>query len=140
MEGCELATKGLLKMPQKASPYFLMNFIPRVRFTFHYRNPSRRNPEPLQRSWGTHLQLNRGLPNLARSFTTRSLRDTTNRLGYTMHPRGKALGNTMHPRVTSFSNFNPTYHRGELKPMHQRQKARSHKVVKSFTPKSHQSN
>ena len=61
---------------------------PRVWFTFHYRNPSRRNPEPLQRSWGTHPQLNRGLPNLARSFTTRSLRDTTNRLGYTMHPRG----------------------------------------------------
>ena len=36
---------------------------PRVWFTLHYRNPSRRNPEPLQRSWGTHPQLNRGLPN-----------------------------------------------------------------------------
>ena len=61
---------------------------PRVWFTFHYRNPSRRNPEPLQRCWGTHPQLNRGLPNLTRSFTTRSLRDTTNHLGYTMQPRG----------------------------------------------------
>ena len=61
---------------------------PRVWFTFHYQNPSRRNPEPLHRSWGTHPQLNWGLPNLARSFTTRMLRDTTNRLGYTMHPRG----------------------------------------------------
>ena len=83
-----------------------MNLTPRIRFTFHYRNPSRRNPEPLQRSWGTHPQLNRGLPNLARSFTTRSLRGTTNHLGYTMHPRGTSSWYTMHPRVINFSTFN----------------------------------
>ena len=92
-------------MQQKASPYFPMNFTPRVRFTFHYRNHSRRNPEPLQRSWGTHPQLNRGLPNLARSFTTRSLRGTTNRLGYTMHPRGTSSWEHNAPKSNKLLEF-----------------------------------
>ena len=32
----------------KGSPYSLMNRTTKVGFTFHYPNPSRRNPEPLQ--------------------------------------------------------------------------------------------
>ena len=61
---------------------------PRVWFTFHYRNPSKRNPEPLQQSLGHTPTTKLGAPKFSRSFTTRSLRDTSNRLGYTMHPRG----------------------------------------------------
>ena len=37
------------------------------------------------------------------------------------HSTHNHLGCTMHPKVTSFSNFSPTYHRGEHKPMHQMQ-------------------
>ena len=37
------------------------------------------------------------------------------------HPRGTSSRVPKHPRVTSFSTFTSTYHRGELKPMHQMQ-------------------
>ena len=108
------ATKGLTLFSDEPHP--------RVRFTFNYRNPSRRNPEPLQQSWGTRPQLNRGLPNFARSFTTRSLRDTTNRLGYTMHPRGTSSWEHNAPKSNKLlklqSSTNP---RGEHKPMQQMQ-------------------
>ena len=44
LEGCEFqtqyATNGLTLFSDEPSP--------KARFTFHYRNPSRRNPEPLQ--------------------------------------------------------------------------------------------
>ena len=67
--------------------------------------------------WGTHPQLNRGLSNLPRSFTTRSLYDTTNRLGYTMHPRGTSSWEHNAPKSNKLLNVNPTNLRGESKPM-----------------------
>ena len=49
LEGCEFqtqdATNGLTLVSDESSP--------KARFTFHYRNPSRRNLEPLQQAWGT---------------------------------------------------------------------------------------
>ena len=60
---------------------------------------------PLQLSWGTHPQLNWGLPNSCRSFTTRSLRGTSNRLGYTMHPRGTSSWEHNAPKSNKLLNF-----------------------------------
>ena len=113
---------------------------PRVWFTFHYRNPSRRNPEPLHRSWGTHPQPNWGLLKLPRSVTTRTLRGTTNRLGYTMHPRGTSSWEHNASKSNKLLNVNPMNHHGEHNPMQLMQKARTHQVVKFFSPKSNQSN
>ena len=90
--------------------------------------------------WGTHPQLNRGLPNLPRSFTTRKFRGTTNRLGYTMHPRGTSSREHNAPKSNKLLNFNPTNLHGEHNPMQQMQKARTHHVVKFFSPKSNQRN
>ena len=140
LEGCELATRGLLKMPQKTSPYYPMNLTPRIRFTFHYGNLSRRNLEPLQLSWGTHPQLNQGLPNLVRSFTTRSLRDTSNRLGYTMHARGTSSWKHNAPKSNKLLEFQSDVSPRRAQTYATNAIARPHKVVKSFTPKSNQSN
>ena len=38
----------------KGSPYYPMNCTTKDWFTFNYRNPSRRNPEPLQQRSGAH--------------------------------------------------------------------------------------
>ena len=114
---------------------------PRVWFTFHYRNPSRRNPEPLQQYLGhtptTQLGAPKSSPKLHNSKSSRHHQPSR---VHNAPKRHKSLGNTMHPRVTSFSTFNFTYHRRESNSMQLMQKARTQQVVKSFTLEFQQSN
>ena len=52
------ATTKVKTQPPQTSPSSPMNRTTKVWFTFHYRNPSRRNPEPLQHTWGsTHKRI-----------------------------------------------------------------------------------
>ena len=46
----------------KGSPYSLMNRTTKVWFTFHYRIPSRRKPEPLQQRSGAQPTIGLGAP------------------------------------------------------------------------------
>ena len=99
---------------------------PKVWFTFHYRNPSRRIPEPfVHRSWGTHPQLNWGLPNLAEASQVEVFTAPPPSRVHNVPKRHKALGNPMHPRVTSFSTLIFTYHRRESNPMQLMQKGKT---------------
>ena len=85
MEGCEFqtqdATKGLTLFSDEPRP--------KARFTFHYRNPSRRNPEPLQQAWSTtHKRIG------SSQVATKGLNRHKRRLG------------SKDPRVTSSQAFN----------------------------------
>ena len=121
MEGCVLTTKGLLKMPQKSSPYSPMNLTPRVRFTFHYRNPSRRI-RSLYNDLGAHTHNPIGgsqtMPELSQLevFAT-----PPNRLGYTMHPKDTSSWEHNAPKSNKLTTFTSTNPCGEHKPMHQMQ-------------------
>ena len=114
---------------------------PRDWFTFHYRNPSRRIPEPFTTLLGAHTHNSIGGSQNVPKLHNRSLRGTSKPSRVHNAPkRQQALGNTMHPRVTSFSTSIFTYHRRESNPMQLMQEARTHEVVKSFTLKFQPSN
>ena len=78
---------------------------PRVWFTFHYRNPSRRNPEPLQRSWAHTHNLIGGSQHLPEASQLEVFVGTTNRLGYTMHPRGTSPREHNAPKSNKLLNL-----------------------------------
>ena len=109
----------------KGSSYSPMNRTTKVWFTFHYRNPSRRNPEPLHNNPRHNPQLDCGLP----SGYNRPQRS---------QPPQRCLG-SKDPRVTSSQTLTSTNPRGEHKPMHNAM-ARAHKVLKFFTLKFQHSN
>ena len=102
-----------------------MNRTTKVWFTFNYRNPSRRNPEPLQQRSGAHTHNRIGGSRTAISDHTRS------------QPPQRRLG-SKDPRVTNSQTFNSTNSRGEHKPMH-KVMARA-QVLKSFTLKFQHNN
>ena len=77
---------------------------PRVWFTFHYRNPSRRIPEPFTTFLGHTPTTQLWAPKSCRSFTTRRLRGTSKRLGYTMHPRGTSSWEHNAPKSNKLFN------------------------------------
>ena len=109
---------------------------PKVWFTLHYRNPSRRIPEPFYNLLGahTHNSIGGSQPRAEASQAKTSRHLQPSRV-HNAPKRQQALGNTMHPRVTSSSTSIFTYHRGGSNPMQQMQKARADKVLKAFTPK-----
>ena len=100
-----------------------MNRTTKDWFTFHYRNPSRRNPEPLQQQSEAQPTKGFGGSRMAISDHKRS------------QPPQRRLG-SKDPRVTSSQSSTSTNPRGEHKPMHKAM-ARA-QVLKSFTLKSHQ--
>ena len=100
-----------------------MNRTPRDWFTFHYRNPSRRNPEPFNNNPGHNPQWDRGLPN---GFTSDHKGPTTTRASRVQRSKSNKFTSFQLPRilVESTNRCNKAMARVQ--------------VLKSLTLKSHQ--
>ena len=104
----------------KVSPSSPMNRTTKIWFTSHYRNPSRRNPEPLQQRSGAQPTTGLGAPEQLQ-VTTQGSQPPHGRLG------------SKNPRVTSSQAFNILV---ESTNRCNEAMARA-QVLKSFTLKSH---
>ena len=80
----------------KVSPYSPMNRTTKVWFTFHYRNPSRRKPEPLQQQPKAQPTTGLGAPGWLQLTTKVS---TTTKASRVQRPKSNKFTNFQLPRI-----------------------------------------
>ena len=80
----------------KGSPYSPMNRTTKVWFTFHYRNPSRRKPEPLQQQPEAQPTTGLGAPGWLQLTTKVSITTKASRV---QRPKSNKFTNFQLPRI-----------------------------------------